>query len=244
MLPKANRTMPAPEKLDELIQLVNLLPVEATGLREMFDSINVSHPESEPLEINELFLAEFEAYVNSLPTKIKNFIGQPRDPDNLSCFNQVAARKYNLLYESRDLLILIASNNNAAYQDLRAHSKPINERNMEEVWDSRNLLNIVFSIRVTPMELIRNAQGEFEWRPNILFEAMQKAKHLRIRQCLICMQFYWAGRIDKPACSKECTQTLRVRRWRANYQDNYKQQRIQKAEEQEQATKKLKKGRK
>ena|SRR5215208_2612729 len=241
-LQRAKRTMPAPEKLAELIELVNLLPVQSIGLREMSDNIQSRYPEANPNEIDELFLNEFETYVGTLPERIKQFIGAPRDPENPAFINQAAARRYNVLVESLDLLILIAAANRTAYEELRLYSKPINEENMEEIWASRNLLNLTFSTRFTPMELIRNERGELEWRPNILFKAMQKAKHLRIRHCLICGLFFWAGRIDQPACSKRCTQTLRVRRWRADYQGKYKQQRIHKAEEQEQQQKKSKRG--
>jgi hypothetical protein len=243
-LPKAKRTMPAPKRLSELIELINLLPVDAVGLRDMFDNIQSRFSELQALEINKVFLNEFDSYVQSLPPKIKEYIGEPRDPKNPSLFNEVAARRYNLLVESLDLMGLIASQNNAAIQELRTYSKQINEKNIEEIWALRNLLNIVFSICVTPMEFVRNEQGKLEKQSNILIETMQEGKHLRIRQCLICGLFFWAGRIDQPACSKRCTQTLRVRRWREKYQDKYKQQRIQKAEEQEQRQKKLKKGRK
>ena len=56
----------------------------------------------------------------------------------------------------------------------------------------------------------------------------------RIRRCPICGVIYWAGRLDKPACSDRCKSVVRQRRHRERhserYFDRYKEQRYRKAE--------------
>jgi hypothetical protein len=213
---KAKRAMPAPRRLAELIQLVNLLPPGGTDLREMYERVASDHTEVESLELNKIFLEEFEGYVGTLAPEVQRFIGPPRDPQDSSAFNIVAARRYDLLIESQDLFIQITSANNAAYHHLRAHSRKINEESLKELWTSQNMSGLILFLRMTPMELIRNKEGRIEGRANILFEAMQTAAHLRIRHCLICNSYFWAGRIDQPCCSARCANALRSRRNRRN----------------------------
>jgi hypothetical protein len=62
-----------------------------------------------------------------------------------------------------------------------------------------------------------------------LIEALLGVDIRRIRECPICGNFYWAGRIDQPGCSGKCTGTLRTRRWRNNYPERYKLRRIEAA---------------
>ena len=51
----------------------------------------------------------------------------------------------------------------------------------------------------------------------------------RIRQCSECKRIFWAGRMDKFACTKKCVQRRRVRLWRERYPETYKLQRIRNA---------------
>jgi hypothetical protein len=51
----------------------------------------------------------------------------------------------------------------------------------------------------------------------------------RIRECenQDCRRLFWARRKDKHACSLACANVRRVRKWRAQYQEQYKESRIE-----------------
>lgn len=53
-------------------------------------------------------------------------------------------------------------------------------------------------------------------------EAVEDVEVDRLRTCPECKRIFWAGRITQTCCSKPCGNKMRVRRWRENYQTNYK----------------------
>ena len=61
--------------------------------------------------------------------------------------------------------------------------------------------------------------------------ALKGIEVARIRQCMICENFFWAARRDKKCCTAACGHVWRTRRCRERYVDRYKQRRIRKAEQ-------------
>ena len=80
-----------------------------------------------------------------------------------------------------------------------------------------------------------DAEGNLRIQHDPLLQALEGVEVRRIRECPICGELYWAGRIDKPTCKVKCAHVLRERRYRENYRKNYlekyKQQRYSKAED-------------
>ncbi|HKQ04138.1 MAG TPA: hypothetical protein VJ464_03325 [Blastocatellia bacterium] len=71
-------------------------------------------------------------------------------------------------------------------------------------------------------------EGKIVVKPTPLADALVGVESSRIRECTICENIYWAGRIDQPCCSRKCNGIRRVRKWREQYPEKYKQQRVQK----------------
>jgi hypothetical protein len=78
--------------------------------------------------------------------------------------------------------------------------------------------------------LILNEDGRIQLQASPLSEPVVGVESRRIRQCTECKRIFWAGRLDKFACTKKCTQRRRVRLWRERYAEVYKLQRVGKAD--------------
>lgn len=158
----------------------------------------------------------YQPVVAQLPSSLQDFIG-PIRPETI----WEASKRYGLILDARKIFRKIA------HLDLNFHSAPIPD------------LQISAALRV-------DERGWVKIESNVLIEALtekvgRKKEGIaaaRIRQCPICEKIFWAGRLSKvasrePYCSLRCGQTYRQREWRKKYQENYKQQRIRKADEKE-----------
>jgi hypothetical protein len=76
-----------------------------------------------------------------------------------------------------------------------------------------------------------NKEGYFEPRLPPILEAVMESEPARIRQCEVCLNIFWAGRITMKCCSTKCAHVLRTKRWREKYPSKYKIQRITKSSE-------------
>lgn len=63
-----------------------------------------------------------------------------------------------------------------------------------------------------------------------IMEAIRTGPIDRLARCPICEKFFLRSRKDQKGCTTACADNIRVRRWRDNYQDSYKPQRIKRAE--------------
>jgi hypothetical protein len=77
--------------------------------------------------------------------------------------------------------------------------------------------------------LTLDRDGKILVQPGPLLELVKDVEGRRIRQCSECNRIFWAGRMDKLACTRKCVQRRRVRLWRERYAESYKQQRVKKA---------------
>ena len=68
--------------------------------------------------------------------------------------------------------------------------------------------------------------GIIQFAQNPAVNALQGVEANRIRRCLLCEKFFWAGRIDRKCCSEKCRKNWHTRRWREKYPDTYKLRRI------------------
>ena len=83
-------------------------------------------------------------------------------------------------------------------------------------------------------------QGKIQFEVGAILRDLEGVEISRIRQCFVCKKIFWAGRIDKYACTTDHQNVLRVRRhretresrnkkWREGYHvSGYKQQRLKK----------------
>jgi hypothetical protein len=230
---KAQRMMPPPPGVAELLEMVNELPPEAIDIERLYKHVRKTNPQLEDKyhEFNEKFLKEFENLLSQFPQGVRDFVGSIRDT-NSSYINPDAAKKYSLLISARDFLALVASTNANAVRELQVYAqKPLNEKNITEYWAAPNRLFILSSVPIPLVDLSVNGKGELEWKFNVMLEVLKKARIIRIRRCRVCNLYYWAGRIDQLCCSSRCSNTYRQRLWRQGYDEKYQFQRINRANE-------------
>jgi hypothetical protein len=191
------RTRSVPEKLDQLIQLVNSIP-PAQELPYWTD-IWIDYLKRRGNEVSMNDIPEvYTEFVKQLPERVQNLIGPIRLETDFT-----AGQTYSFIRDGREILRQIARINNAK-----------GEVSLE---------------RYSHLSFVRlkiNDQGKLTFILPELVDILEGVEASRIKICRICENIYWAGRIDQPTCSKKCGQTLRVRRWRGNYLEKYKPQRI------------------
>jgi hypothetical protein len=76
-------------------------------------------------------------------------------------------------------------------------------------------------------------QGKLHLSVGPMIAALEGVDPSRIRICKVCKRIYWAVRSDARCCSKECSHKLRTRRWRLNYLEVHKAQRVKQAAEEQ-----------
>lgn len=227
---KAQRTMPPPPEVAELLDLVNQLPPEAIDVKEIYEKVRSANPQFENEEFSEKLITEFEERLAQFPQSISDFVGSFRDPKSPYIL-QEATRRYNNLIDARRFLSKIAYNNACALRELELASKRVTEESITQRWASPGRLLRLSSVPISLIDLSLNNQGELEWHLNVLIEVLRKARIVRIRQCLTCDLYFWAGRIDKICCSEQCSNTRRQSIWRKKYLEKYKLQRANRANE-------------
>ncbi len=84
----------------------------------------------------------------------------------------------------------------------------------------------------TPMSIALRVDGEGKLQVKRwpLLDALAGVEADRIRRCSECPRIFWAGRIDKYACSDKCVNRRNVRLWRERYAAHYKLRRVRKAD--------------
>jgi len=78
--------------------------------------------------------------------------------------------------------------------------------------------------------LALDGEGKLKVERWPLLDALVGVEADRIRRCSECPRIFWAGRIDKYACSDKCVNRRNVRLWRERYVEHYKLQRVRKAD--------------
>jgi len=78
-----------------------------------------------------------------------------------------------------------------------------------------------------PSAVSVNEDGYVELKTTELFDfiATYKIEARRIRLCRICYKIFWANRMDKWTCSKECGNKLRQRNWQLENKEEYNEKR-------------------
>jgi hypothetical protein len=75
-----------------------------------------------------------------------------------------------------------------------------------------------------------DSEGNLQLTQGPLLDALMGVPAGRIRRCSECQRIFWAGRIDKHACSDKCVNRRNVRIWRERYTEHYKIKRVRKAD--------------
>ena len=200
-----SRLHPLPIGLAELIEVANCLPLELP-----------QPPPDEPQRItgvSQLLSSGFPSspkavrdlwvqFSAQLPAPVRKFLGPIRA-------NKIylAKTQYTVLGQIRDVLRFAAQNRTKSPADAFI-----------------GLPMLTFS------RIHKTGRIQFEKHP--AFRVLEGVKADRIRECLVCKKIFWASRIDKKCCAPLCRGVWNTRRWREKYQDIYKLQRYQKAEQQ------------
>jgi hypothetical protein len=185
---QALRTTPVPEKLGELIGLVNSIPADMETLP------SVSLDKGKLVRTPKERLLDYKNKIGKLPLPFQKFIG----PVTIETLREVESRHFVLRKGGEAL-------------------RDIARGGVEN-------LQLPFGLALSRLGV--NERGEIIFIRTVLADALEGVKVARIRGCPVCENIYWAGRKDKPGCSKKCEQVLRTRRFREKYQETYKPRRI------------------
>src|SRR5262249_14175338 len=195
-----SRKHPVPQKLGELIEMVNLLPTEILTTQDL-----ARRAREQDLDFDHLMRNAIER----LPLKLREYVGKyplniGGDLARLGCAYFVWER-YDYIVHGQILL-----------------------HGLARAWMPGKGIDLLF-----PQKLTLDNEGRVTFELTKLGKCILGVEMHRIRQCPICDKIYWAERKDQPCCSKSCAGALRTRRWRENYLEIYKGQRIRKANEEE-----------
>ncbi len=103
-------------------------------------------------------------------------------------------------------------------------------RNLETAKKKLHSLQFVSVNGLLPKIYI-DESGLLQKEDNLIFQILIGVDITRIRQCAICRNFFWANRIDRCCCSKECSNVNNKRNSRKNKENSkelYKQSRARK----------------
>lgn len=203
-----------PARLEKLIHLINLIAPD-TRLPDLEG------------EIENLKLEDFEVQqrlyeiLKSLPDEVSNYIY----PYNLETIKELTSDYFDEeenLRDNREFLYEIVQ----GYQDFSRFTKILRSLIQRHEAQKNNRLIIIFPIYISTEIVIKD--GLIHIETNKLAEALQGVDIDRLRICPVCNRIFWAKRNDQKACSNKCSGNLRIRKYRENYLEKYKQQRIKK----------------
>jgi hypothetical protein len=251
---KASRSLtPVPEKLGKLLKLVNIVPpeLELPNIAEMITGVSAWVADG-------TLMRELAGKFKTLPDLLSVYIwlgeerlfsildgtsndkavedylrseGESEDDhgwsekewlDHKPSPYYLAAINYTYVRESREMLRDIA-------RHAKSHSYYISSLPKTRLSLSHGSISI-------------DSHGRLNYSPPPFIKAIEGVEAARIRECEVCDQLFWAGRLDQKTCTTKCAKVLRTRRWRQNYQTKYKLTRIAKEEKPKKAKDKVKQG--
>lgn len=66
-----------------------------------------------------------------------------------------------------------------------------------------------------------DSKGRLRYAPSnaegVLQDIFEGVEAARIKRCVVCKEFFWAGRLDQTACSQKCASLHRVRTYRSKH---------------------------
>jgi hypothetical protein len=183
-------------------------PVPAT-LAEYIDLANIlPRPEDLPGAINgdiHDYYWRDEGHTEALVARYEKFRLYMKDVDLAAELPVQAVQRCKALGEIRSVLRNIARMD----KDKMATQNILTGSNLEDA-----------------VTVLADPDGKCRVQHHPLLRALEGVELNRIRECPICGQIYWAGRIDKPCCTDRCARIRRTRKWREGYSDKYKLQRV------------------
>lgn len=201
-----------PPKLAELIEIVNLVPPDASlaGLYEMWKEIKELAKEDD--DIAKQYYGDFEFattfvtfWARDFPENFRNYIW-PKDAKEkseaigLEKYIDLAISKYTFVHNCRE--------------DLRAIIQLVDSTTAAPF-----LLPQLGPAILTLTYIYLDKDGLIQFEGDVFTQAVEGVEASRIRECAICKRIYWAGRITQQCCSTACAHALRNRRYRARYKD-------------------------
>jgi hypothetical protein len=232
-----------PQLLKRYIELINLLPngLKILTPEEINPGISAEISQRGPNNIKQLqalrvWMEKVEEHYKILPGKAKTFLfrGKPKKPQTLqqarafvSAFNgqpdEKGAQEMYSDYDSVAPLLLTAflgwtfANQ---VKELRAvRSLLLDIANLNEGKRFSRILNQkgLFAINLgIPISVDITREGFLRMTEDNILEVLirEKVEVARIKQCPVCSKIFWAGRLNRKACSDKCVATNRQRNYR------------------------------
>ena len=207
-----SRKHKAPERLEELIRMVNQVPDGLQTIDQLHYKVILEHEFPEQIQKEAELLRD---EIGKLPNELQEFVGNcplpcrlppdytPADLDatvSAEMQRDKASRKYRYLLEGKQMLTHIAEG-----------------QWLENIGPFRMLASNWLSV---------DANGLIELQTPPLLECVQGVEAQRIRKCPVCEKIFWAERKDQQGCSVPCSHALRNRKYRRSYSEKYKLQRM------------------
>ena len=195
---------PVPEKLGRLIEIVNLIPLE-----QALPPLPL--PKEDWLDFAQEAL---DVCLRMLPKFFGDYVWSNL-VDNEDSREQAlwqAVTNYQQFEHYRDNLRAVIQLGQASPDDILIFLTSVNGQ----------------------YELYIDKDGKVNIGTDFFADAVQGVEAKRIRECQACSRIFWAGRITQKGCSPACANRIRVDKWRKNYPEKYKLQRVKRADQQEQ----------
>ena len=263
---RKKRTPELPPELERVIHLVNGLPEDACDTGTIEREIQLANPELGVFDVMKQIANRFEADLERMPAYLREHIGPARDQQGLVTDSYSQAR-YNELVIMRAVLNYVAVINTSGIQLARLTAQANDEKRQSRderavtrddllrAWERLPISEVLTMISPSsklPLSELRDFKfsiglgwdikktrrgRELKVHSFPKVEVIEQIDCLRIRRCPRCDKFFFATRMHQSACPEPCAHILRTQRWRENYQEKYKQQRIKKADARDAQTK-------
>ena len=201
---KVLRVRPVPGVIVQNLRLVNDVRDGASALD--FDIARAT-TEAQTGDPATAVLNEFTRLTTAWGRLAKAFVFSDQNPAGVG-------ERYNQMCASRDFLASLAAQNRS-FREL--HHKNGRER-VERVYD---LPDSVKREIISGLRMDNKSKAIRPVYPEPIETFLTKAELDRIGQCLYqgCTKFFWAGRLDKPCCSKRCDNAYRQHKFRNRHQE-------------------------
>jgi len=213
-------------KLLEYIELVNKIPFDFSFLT-FHEVINLTFKRNKMNSASpEQMLETYRYLASEFPPDLYEYLF-PADGYGIVLYHNLLEEESNKLDCVRTKFDLLSSINHglgtvayAVTEEFFAN-EPINEM-IQGIEDYSDGLNTTL-----PSSVMVNKDGYIELKTTEFFDfiATYKIEARRIRLCRICYKIFWANRMDKWTCNKECGNKLRQRKWQLENKEEYNEKR-------------------
>jgi hypothetical protein len=179
----------------------------------------------------------FDVEISKLSSRLRAYISQPHKIPEVWSFLREVEVGYNKILGARRVLLFAGDQNTAAIRSCAATNLLTPSRGpnryrlaLKAYWESMPQRRELFVKEGLVVTWGINSRNELKFAIDPHIEGLEGVDYFRIRKCARCGTIFFAGRLQQTACPEPCAHILRTLRWRAAYQEKYKQQRIKKVD--------------